>query len=180
MLILDDGEDVSDLARDSADIRYVHIEEGRTIGEKRNFGSSLSSAESICTFDDDDWSAPDRLSRQVRLLHESGKSVSGFHSMFFTDGLSWWKYKNAPNYALGTSLCYRRHWWAAHPFKPKHIAEDLEFAREAHIAGQLISVDAGELMVATIHRGNTSPRHMDSANFTKVNKPDIDWGKLIA
>ena len=66
MLILADGEDVRDLVpNDDDSIRLVHIEEGRTVGEKRNFGVSRACGEIITHFDDDDWSAPARLADQI-------------------------------------------------------------------------------------------------------------------
>jgi hypothetical protein len=40
------------------------------------------------------------------------------------------------------------------------VGEDGVFAREAARAGQLAAADAGVLMVATIHPGNTSPRRL--------------------
>ena len=140
----------------------IHLAESRNIGEKRNFGCSRAAGEVICHWDDDDWSAPERLARQIEMLAESGKAVAGFRSMRFTDGESWWKYEGPRDYALGTSLCYRREWQQAHPFPPVHVGEDNEFTTAAWNAGQLVSEDAGELMYATIHPGNTSPRSIGS------------------
>ena len=96
------------------------------------------------------------------------KAVTGYHSMLFTDGQQWWKYKGAANYALGTSLCYRKSWWNIHRFSAKQIGEDGDFAREADMAGQLISVDAGELMIASIHKGNTSPRGLFGDQWQRI------------
>jgi len=80
--------------------------------------------------------------------------------MPFTDGERWWKYEGTKGYALGTSLCYRRSWWQAHPFEAKNVGEDNDFVSVAVSAGRLISVDAGKMMYATNHPGNTSPRVM--------------------
>jgi hypothetical protein len=94
------------------------------------------------------------------MLNESGLAVAGFHSMKFTDGENWWKYKGAPRYSLGTALCYRRTWWEANPFKPMAVGEDNEFVYAAQRAEQIVSEDAGDLMYATVHSTNTSPRMM--------------------
>jgi hypothetical protein len=94
--------------------------------------------------------------------------VTGYHSMRFTDGVSWWKYNGTPSYALGTSLLYRRDWWRLHPFQSKNIGEDNHFVNEAAAAKVLRSVDAGVFMYATIHAGNTSPR-MIGQNWTLLN-----------
>jgi hypothetical protein len=88
------------------------------------------------------------------------KAVAGYRSMRFTDGTEWWKYCGEANYALGTSLCYRRDWWRGHPFPDLQVGEDNAFVATAASAGQLTTIDAGELMHATIHLGNTSPRSM--------------------
>jgi glycosyltransferase involved in cell wall biosynthesis len=158
LLILADGEDVRDLVPADNRIRIIHLAEQRNIGEKRNFGCSQAIGEVICHWDDDDWSAPGRLADQIDRMGEF--AVSGYHSMRFTDGAKWWKYEGTMNYALGTSLCYRREWWSAHQFDAKNIGEDNAFVATASAARQLISADAGELMYATIHPGNTSPRSM--------------------
>lgn len=87
--------------------------------------------------------------------------------MRFTDGAQWWRYKGSPNYALGTSLCYTRSWWKANPFKPTSVGEDNEMVWAAQRANQIVSDDAGEMMYATIHPGNTSPRNI-ADNWQKL------------
>lgn len=167
LLIVADGDDVFDLLPDDDRIRLIHLGETRNIGEKRNFGCSRAAGEVICHWDDDDYSAPDRLAHQIGMLGESGLVVTGFHSMKFTDGTNWWKYQGKSNYSLGTALCYRRDWWQAHPFKPMAVGEDNEFVYAAQAAGQIVSEDAGDLMHATIHPNNTSPR-MIADNWEKL------------
>lgn len=159
LLIVSDGIDVRDLLPLDRSIRLIHIEEGRPIGEKRNFGVSRARGQIIAHWDDDDWSAPQRLSDQIERLEHSGKAVTGYHSMRFTDGERWWQYRaDSDKYAIGTSLCFRRSWWEANPFPRIQIGEDSEFSERAAVSGELIAVDAGKLMHATIHPGNSSPR----------------------
>lgn len=167
LLILADGEDVRDLVPDEVPIRLIHLSETRNIGEKRNLGCSRAHGSIICHWDDDDFSAPGRISRQLDTLNASGLQVTGFHSMRFTDGENWWLYQGKRNYSLGTALCYRREWWQSNPFKPLSVAEDNEMVYAAQAAGQIVSEDAGELMYATIHPGNTSPR-MIADNWKKL------------
>lgn len=173
LLILSDGEDVRDLVPDDARIRLVHIEEGRTIGEKRNCGAGLAGGDVIVHWDDDDWSAPKRLADQMQRLRETGKSVTGYCSMLFTDGSRWWLYDGVGNFnAMGTSLCYRKNWWRSHPFPAKQIGEDGEFVTEARQHHQLVSVPAGNLMAASIHPGNTSHRILASSPWLHV--PNVE------
>ena len=160
-----DGEDVKDLVPEDSRIRLLHLGGGDplSIGEKRNFGCERARGSVICTWDDDDYSAPHRIQNQVLRLMVSGRAVTGYKSMRFTDGAQWWLYQGAPNYALGTSLCYQKGWWIDHRFPALQVAEDNRFVEMAAAAGQLTTVDACELMYATNHAGNTSPRNMGTA-----------------
>lgn len=164
LLILSDGEDVRDLVPlDDPSIRLLHLEGRPEIGAKRNFGCERAAGEVIAHWDDDDYSAPGRLSDQVERLCNSGLAVTGYRSMRFTDGVRSWLWTGT--IPAGTSLCYRRDWWQAHKFPAKQIAEDVDFGFEAMRARQLIAVEAGELMYATNHAGNTSPRALHGENW---------------
>ena len=160
-MILADGQDVRHLVpEDDPRVRLIHLAGWPEVGAKRNYGCERAAGEIIAHWDDDDYSAPARLADQVQRLLESGKAVTGFHSMRFTDGVRWWKYEGTRNYALGTSLCYRRDWWSAHRFPVVQVGEDNQFVATAHSAGELVTADAGDLMYATNHSGNTSPRKL--------------------
>ena len=164
LLIVADGDEIRDLAEGLPGVRLIHVAEQRLIGAKRNFGCKRAEGEIVCHFDDDDYSAPERIASQVAVLEaHPGKSVTGYHSMKFTDGAVWWKYSGTLNYALGTSLCYRRAWQQAHPFDAVQVGEDNAFVGAAWALNQLHTDDAGELMHATIHASNTSPRLLGSA-----------------
>ena len=117
-------------------------------------------------------SATDR-NDQVARLNESGKQVTGYCKMLFTDGQRWWKYWGIESFAFGTSLCYRRQCALDHPFPPKQISEDNDFVSVAADARQIISVDAGELMYATVHEGNTSKRVTSGGLWLDVQNPPI-------
>lgn len=169
LIILDDEDDPSlKIIVGMIDgVRYVRTGERLTIAEKRNECCKRASGEIIMHWDDDDWSAPWRISIQVGLLQDSGKAVTGFHSMLFYDHARSraLKYINDRSYAIGTSLCYRKDWWQAHPFRngtpDPNVGEDGQFKDEANNCGELYSIDADLVMVATIHPGNTSIRGVD-------------------
>jgi glycosyltransferase involved in cell wall biosynthesis len=163
LLILADGADVRDLVPDDDRIRLIHLEGHPGIGDKRNFGCERLAGDFIAHWDDDDHSAPGRLIDQLARLEETGKSVTGYHSIRFTDGERWWQYRGTPNYSVGTSLLYRREWWKRNRFRSVQVGEDNQFVAAASAAGELVTADAGDLMHATIHPGNTSPRKMGSA-----------------
>ena len=148
---------------DDPRITLIHLEGPINIGDKRNYGCARAAGDFIAHWDDDDWSAPERLSEQLRTLTASGRNVTGYNSMRFTDGPRRWQYRGTPGFALGTSLLYRKDWWRNYPFLSLQIGEDNHFATYAAQHGQLEAADAGRMMYATIHAGNTSPRTRGSA-----------------
>jgi O-antigen biosynthesis protein len=163
LLIVADGDDVADLVPSDPRIFLVYTAPGLCVGRKRNFGCATARCPLIAHWDDDDWSAPTRLAHQVKRLQETGKAVTGFHSLKFTDGARWWQYNGAASYVCGTTLCYRQdHWWH-YPFAEKQIGQDEEFAMQAAGRKQLAADGDLDLMYATIHAGNTSPRHITAA-----------------
>jgi len=85
--------------------------------------------------------------------------------MRFTDGVRSWLYLGTPLFALGTSLCYRKQWWRTHPFRSVQIGEDNHFVDAANFERQLATVDAGELMYATVHPTNTSTRQCSGSSW---------------
>ena len=159
-----------DDAPNSWKIVYFCLPKRLTIGAKRNLACTLASGTFVAHADSDDYSAPDRLEDQVNRLLSSGKAVTGYHSMLFTTGSSWWRYEGQVFSGLpgklpgvfGTSLMYRRDWWEKHHFVdgPKNFDnhEDKAFVMEAIQSGQLIGVPAGQRMFARVHSENTSPK----------------------
>lgn len=175
LLILADGADVRDIVPEDERIRLIQIEEGRLIGEKRNFAAEHAHGEILAHWDDDDCSGPRRLEDQVARLQQDGKAVTSYYSMYFTDGRQWWLFKDR-SAAIGTSLCYKKSWWRKNPFNAVQVGEDGEFAGYAARKNQLSKAPAGDLLVASIHSGNTSPRHLrDSEPWTRVSPPEIPW-----
>lgn len=167
LLILDDRNDPSFVVPPEFNqVAYLRVDDRLLISEKRNVCCQYAAGEIICHFDDDDWSAPDRIANQVERLFESRGSVTGFHSMLFYEFSTGRaaKFIGHRAYALGTSLMYTRDHWQRHKFRPgienPNVAEDNQFVIEAVSAGEFTSTDAGQTMVATVHIGNTSPKDM--------------------
>lgn len=166
ILIVADGEDVKDLIPNDPQIRYIHAPDFGTIGSKRNFGCSHARGEVVAHFDDDDFSGPQRVSDQVEQLCKSVAKVSGYHTLRFTDGQKWWRYHLRPDYVPGTTLCYWKSFWQESPFPEKQINEDGDFVQKARSV--LTATDAGDLMFATIHDQNTSPRNLNTAQWKEI------------
>ena len=138
------------------------------LAQKRNFGVENARGSVIAHWDDDDWSHPDRIRSQVDLLTED-IAVTGYRDMVFQiDGIAAWEYAGAHGFALGTSLMYRKSWWARNKFPAIQIGEDAAFVDAARVAGVLKSVKCNGMMTATIHADNTSPRQLSGDNWSKL------------
>lgn len=153
---MNDGPLVDDLVAGQPNVRLIHLNAHLSTGAKRNFCCEHARGEIIAHFDDDDWSHPERLAEQVRLL-QSGARVAGYFAVPF-DGPNGetWLYRSEDRHAIGTSLTYWWAWWSSNKFKPHQVGEDVDFvARAMHV---LKSEDGSNRMVATTHAQNTSPR----------------------
>jgi hypothetical protein len=160
LVILDNNEKpIEDLIPDDPRVKYFHCDR-MPVGALRNLGTSYSTGDICITIDEDDWSGADRVTRQVARLQETGKSVTGFHSVYYYDmadgkTYKYWYEPNRPHhpYACGSSQCYTKAWWEQHKF-PMTGIEDYEFQTEALHRNQLDSTDGAELIVVRAH--NTS------------------------
>ncbi|HEV2861671.1 MAG TPA: glycosyltransferase [Pyrinomonadaceae bacterium] len=167
LLILDDGADpVSDLVPEDTRVRYVRLGEKMTIGAKRNVACREARGELIAHWDDDDWYAPDRISRQVAALLDSGAEVCGTSTLLFYDAANRraWEYAYAgrPTWVAGSSLLYRKSFWARHNFPAIRLGEDTRFVWDAPVNAVHDMHDAG-LCVALIHGANTGRK--DTSGF---------------
>lgn len=161
LLIVADGQEIKDLIPDRPDIRLIHVEYGRTLGDKRNFGVEQANGKYIAHWDDDDVSAPDRLRDQVDRLRGAGTTVTGYSQIDFTDGRTWWRYTGDADHSPGSSLLYEREWALAHRFKPLQVGEDGEFVKVAAGCAAIVTAPSAGMLTATIHSGNTAPRLLD-------------------
>ncbi len=163
LIVPDERGFIEDLIPPDPRIRVVYSGGAMKIGEKRNFGCAAAAGQFIAHWDDDDHSEPGRLALEIETLDRAQKSVTGFHSMKFTDGDRWWLYRGAQAFALGTSLCYRKSWWERNRFDPtKQIGEDSHLVSMALAQREFISLPDTDLMYATVHESNTSPRSINN------------------
>ncbi len=180
LVILDDLEESTfDKGPNLSWITYA-VSTSQLIPNKRNTVNAIAKGEIICHFDSDDWSDPRRLESQMHLMQETDKEVIGFHSMLMADekeglGFRFNGPKPLDRYCLGTSLLYTKTFWQKHPFdESKAIASDVAFIDAAYSAKELATADAGSLMVARIHEGNTSKKRRDNC----TNYQPIHWSEL--
>lgn len=119
LVIVDDSNESSRPLLDSSwPVRYVFIAH-RILGAKRNECCELAKGDIICHFDDDDWSAPDRIKRQVELLEASGKPVTGYSNIYYWNIIKHQArvYRSSvKGYVCGGTLCFYRSWWEKNKF----------------------------------------------------------------
>jgi glycosyltransferase involved in cell wall biosynthesis len=85
LVILDNGTDnTADVVPAHPRIRYIRQPGPRlTTGEMRNLTCGLAQGDILIHWDDDDWSAPERIALQLEQLNRTGKSLVGFHSISY-------------------------------------------------------------------------------------------------
>jgi len=159
LIVLDnnvEGDTIQDLLPEDDRIHYYRVDK-MPVGALRNLGTSYATGDIICTWDCDDWYHPERVSQQVARMQETGKQVTGFHSIYYYDMSNGqtYKYHYEPNrphppYACGSSQCYTKAWWMDHKFPATGI-EDYLFQLEALNSNELDSIDGAELLVARAH-----------------------------
>jgi glycosyltransferase involved in cell wall biosynthesis len=161
MLIVADGEPISDLIPNDSRIRVIKTIHPISLGEKRNFGCRYSHGRFIAHWDDDDFYGPERLTDQIHTLCTSKENVTGYHTLSFTDGnKTWlWKLDQSSNMdCFGCSLVYTKDYWKLHQFKPLQLGEDREFILEAQQNSQLTITDGTRHVCCRNHENNTLNR----------------------
>lgn len=176
LLILDDGSDsVSDLIPDDPRIRYVYLQDRRTLGAKHNLACQHARGDLIAHWDDDDWYARWRLSYQVaELLKHPPMTLVGLSRVLFYR--PWdrcaWEYVCPSElfpWVCGNTLCYRKEFWKRNPFPDLDEGADTVFV--SHLDRTcVISLANNRWLVAIVHSGNTSSKRTD----------DLAWRPVIA
>lgn len=182
LVIVDNSDEpIQALLLEDDRIKYIRSER-KPVGALRNIGTEQATGEIIVSIDEDDWSGPNRISTQVNRLVLTGKSVTGFHDLFYydTSDCKTYRYFYEPNkrphepYACGSSQMYLKAWWTRHRF-PSTGIEDYQFGKEALHANQLDSISGDDYLVARAHGASVCPatqlgRHRQ---FPAVPKEDL-------
>lgn len=117
LIVVDAGEDpIGDLCEGVPGVRYFQVSRRLSIGTRRNLACEHASGGIIVHWDDDDWYAPDRLTRQVEPILAGRAEVTGLehrHTLRVEDG-SFWTVTPALHQRMfvgdvhGGTLAYRR------------------------------------------------------------------------
>lgn len=174
LIVEDGGEGVRAIVPSHPRIRYVVTSKCHTLGDKRNVACDCAKGDYVAHWDDDDWSAPERLQYQIDALIRADKLVAGFRRIYFWDEskLVAHEYAGTARYVVGTSLLYRKDWWKGHRFTGLNVGEDNIFVAQANTAKVLMVDDTLGLMVASTHGANTSKRTVNDT-WRKADKSEI-------
>ncbi len=146
-----------------------------TLGAKLNYGRDVSTGKVILQLDDDDWSAPNRVSQQVAHMQLTGKPFVAMSSLiFYREGDDFgMEYTADAWYGPGSTHCYTREYALENPRPDKTVGEDNVAVARAHEIGALSTVSGLTCLVARDHDGNCSGRRSRSQiAFLNENPPD--------
>jgi glycosyltransferase involved in cell wall biosynthesis len=188
LVIVDDGADpIADLVPDDPRIRYLRIDQRLSVGTKRNLACEQSRGSIMAHWDDDDWSAPQRLSTQVERLLASDAQLCGLKSVLYYDSRSaraWrYRYSGRRPWVAGGTFCYRRELWRSNPFPDQNVGEDNRFVWSPSVRRVAVVEDDG-LYVAEMHASNISPKRTVGRYWKPVDVDVIrqvtgsDWSRL--
>lgn len=172
---IDDDEDIT--------VRVLSISRGsQKIADKLNYAISLTDADIIIRMDDDDYYAPDWISKSVQHLIDSKSDLTGLSSAYFYQpdtALYDYTYKGKQPFVLGATMCFWRKTWERSKKKfyspdARGIAEDKYFCVDN---GVLIPHNHKKGFVCMLHGANTSSQHIVKNGYAK--KVDIQIAKNI-
>jgi glycosyltransferase involved in cell wall biosynthesis/GT2 family glycosyltransferase len=171
LVIVDDGRDaVEDLVPADPRIRYVRVERSATLGAKRNLACSLARGPLLAHWDDDDWTADDRLSRQVAAIQSSGADVCGLSVVRYFDPVQRlaWEYRwtdGSRPWVGGNTLLYRRTAWERHPFPGLNVGED---TRWVWAQPSVHAMTDSRFFAALVHPRNTSQKQTRGSRWHPI------------
>lgn len=185
IVLYEKSEDLPGQMPDSPNIRLVKTPVNGSIGEKRNRGCTLARGELIAQWDDDDWYAPDRLSRQAAPIIADKADISGLCNAGFyvVDSGQYWKCspelfaRMFVEGVLGGTLVYRRNiWGGAVRYPDTSLREDADFMVLAQRYGaRLLKIDGDGLYLYVRHGHNSwqfaAGNFLDAGGWTSLPRP---------
>jgi len=152
-----------------------------TIGEKRNIACAHSQGNWIAHWDDDDWYAPNWLSKQIQFIIKNDSDIVGLSELIFfsTNKKNSWKYIytfSKKPWVAGATMMYKKELQIQFPFKKKQIGEDNDFVMNS---GAKVCVNSfTEGFVSILHPYNTSPKLINSPRWVPF--PYLELSRILS
>lgn len=170
LVVVDDGDvPVRNLLYGSGRVVYIRLHQRKqVVGVKRNHACDAANGDIIVHWDDDDWYAPDWISRQVKTLIDEQADICGLDKVFFYDPTlsNCWQYvypENEQKWVYGATLAYWKKFWHSHRFGNMHIGEDNHFVW--HSGGRVAAHSHHYGFMAIIHAHNTSRKETGNVRW---------------
>jgi glycosyltransferase involved in cell wall biosynthesis len=170
-VILDNGTDaISDLLPNDSRIHYFSVPQPRlTHGEMMNLGFAKATGDICIVWDDDDWYASDRISRQVAPFADPEVLVTGTGRLYYyvhgTENA--YRYQNWTTMPWIGAFALRRSVWEKQPFENIPAGADCKMLKSIPEKNWKALTDL-DLMVATIHPENASMKRLPSMSFIET------------
>jgi glycosyltransferase involved in cell wall biosynthesis len=188
LIVVDDGtQPVGDLVEKVPAARYIRLPARASIGEKRNRACKEARGLIIAHWDDDDWYAPARLSRQIAPLLAGEAELSGLENSFTLELASgrFWRTSQSLHRRMfvgdihgGTLVYWKRLFDEGLRYPPCNIAEDAALIQSATRRGRrLIRVPNDDLFVYVRHGKNAwhfeAGHFLDPAGWELISSPRV-------
>jgi glycosyltransferase involved in cell wall biosynthesis len=170
LVILDDGDPIKDLLPSDPRIKYYHELPKRNHGQKMNRCMELARGEYAIVWDDDDFYAPNRISRQIEpMLRDPRIQVTGTSQLHYVlhGTQRGFHYVNKTNLVWIGAIAFRRSAWEAHRFNEKPHGADYDFVTQIP-RNQWCDLADTSLLVAAAHPTNAARKSMPSTSFIEV------------
>jgi glycosyltransferase involved in cell wall biosynthesis len=185
VIVHEDEADLPDIPEDPA-IRIVQTKQG-SIGGKRNEAMRVARGTIIANWDDDDWHADQRLTRQVMPIVHGLADITGLSGLLFlvTPAAEFWAVTRAlfrrlflENVSGGTLVFRREVWQRSGPYPATSLREDAEFMAKAMREGaRLCRLPGRELYIYVRHDRNTwkfsEGRYLQQSGWSQVSEPEF-------
>lgn len=139
-----------------------------------NLGFAKATGDICIVWDDDDWYAPDRISRQVAPFVDPEVLVTGMSSLYYyvhgTEKA--YRYQNWTSMPWIGAFALRRSVWEKTPFENIPAGADCKLLKTIPQEHWKDITDL-DLMVATIHPENASKKNLPSMSFIEAPWDDI-------
>ena len=171
LVIIDDGINSSaSIIPDHPKIKYFYTEPLGTIGVKRNYACEKALGEIIMHWDDDDYYAPDWITRITDALLTSDADIVGLNRVvFYSPSVDQrWMYEDTEEdkpWLCGATMTYRKSFWQKHPFIDLQVGEDYDFVWNS--GAKIFALDYLDGFVAILHAHNTSIKPIENPKHKK-------------
>jgi glycosyltransferase involved in cell wall biosynthesis len=181
-------EDDADLPEglDDRNIRTVRTTQG-IVGVKREEAARAARGEIIAHWDDDDWYAPQRLSRQALPILQGVADITGLNDLLFMSiaAREFWAVTAelfrrlfVGNISGGTLMFRRDVWRRSGPYPARSLREDADFmVKSMQDGARLCPVPGRDLCVYVRHGRNTwkfaEGRYLLQSDWSLTPEPDF-------